>query len=401
MNKEKLKELLGGKKDLAGINEIIKEMKKGMIELLYEEELKKHLGFERSENKEGGRENYRNGRYEKRVKSQEGIIELAVPRDRRGEYEPQVVPKHKGDIFGIEDKIIGLYGLGMSTRDISEHINEIYGYEVSEGTVSNITNRVLEEVKEWQNRPLEEKYAVCFLDGMVYKVKKEGMVQNVTVYLVIGINMEGYKEILGIYVGGVESSKYWLTVLNELKTRGVKEIMIFCTDNLAGLDEAIKATYRGSDHQKCIVHQIRNSVKHVHWKDIKEVCDDLKEIYKASNVEAAEDNLNSFCSKWDKKYAYIGKSWRNNWEYLSTFWKYPFEIRKLIYTTNPIESFNRYMRKVTKNKSSFPSEDALLKSLYLGARNAEKKFLTKVKDWGTIYSQLLIIGQNNVEPTND
>ena len=395
MDKELLKSLLGDKKDLSGINEIIKDMKKTMIELLYEEELKEKLGFSKSENKEGGRENYRNGSYGKKVQSQDGIIELDVPRDRKGEYEPQIIPKYKSDIFGIEDKIIGLYGLGMSTRDISEHIKEIYDFEISESTVSNVTNRVLSEAKEWQSRALKEKYAVCFLDGMVYKVKKDGIIQKVTAYIVVGIDMDGYKEVLGLYIGGIESSKYWLTVLNELKTRGVKEIMIFCTDNLPGLDEAIKSSYKDASHQKCIVHQIRNSVKHVSWKDKKEVCVDLKKIYTSPNVDIAWSNLEEFCDKWDKKYKYIGKSWRENWDYLTTFWEYPAEIRKLIYTTNPIEGFNRHMRKVTKNKSSFLTEDALMKSLYLGIRNVEKKFLTKIKDWGIIYSKLLIMSQEN------
>jgi transposase-like protein len=400
MDKSKLKELFGDAKNISDINEIVKDMKKNLIELFYEEELKEHLGFSKSENKEGGRENHRNGSYSKSVKSQDGIIELNVPRDRNGEYEPQIIPKYKGDIFGIEDKIIGLYGLGMSTRDISDHIKEIYDFDVSESTVSNITNKVLTEAKEWQSRALKEKYAVVFLDGMVYKVKKEGVIQKVTAYIVVGIDMDGYKDVLGLYLGGFESSKYWLTVLNELKTRGVKEIMIFCTDNLTGLDDAIKSTYKNADHQKCIVHQIRNSVKHVSYKDLKEVCKDMKKIYTSVNADIALNNLEDFCDKWDKKYSYIGKSWRANWCYLTTFWKYPSEIRKMIYTTNPIEGFNRHMRKITKTKSSFPSEDALLKSLYLGIKNVEKKFLTKIRDWGIIYSQLLIMEQNDEELNN-
>ena len=397
MDKDVLRKLLGDTNDLAGINELFKDMKKGIIELLYDEEMKEQLGFSKSENKKGGRDNYRNGSYEKKVKSSEGVIELDVPRDRNGEFEPKIVPKHQNDIFGIDDKIIGLYGLGMSTRDISDYLKELYDCELSEQSISNITNRVLVEAKEWQNRALKEKYAVCFLDGMIFKVKKDGIIQKITVYVVIGIDMDGYKDVLGLYISGVESSKYWLSVLNELKTRGVKDIMIFCTDNLAGLDEAIKSAFSKSNHQKCIVHQIRNSVKHVSWKDMKEVCSDLKKIYTAANIDSAESYLDDFCDKWDKKYDYIGRSWRGNWEYLTTFWQYPVEIRKLIYTTNPIEGFNRYMRKITKNKSSFPTEDSLLKSLYLGVKNVEKKFLTKIRDWGIIYSQLLIMQQDNEE----
>jgi transposase-like protein len=262
MDKELLKKLKGDAKSLSDLNKIFVEMKKGLIELMYDEEMKEHLGFSRSENKEGGRENYRNGSYRKIVKSKDGEIELEVPRDRQGEYEPKIVAKGKRDIFEIEDKIIRLYGMGLSTRDISENIKELYGFEVTEGTISNITNWVLEKVKIWQNRPLQEKYAVMFLDGLYYNVKEEGVVRKTSVYGLIGIDMQGRKEVLGLYIGASESAKYWLNVLMEIKGRGVKEVLIFCTDNLAGIKEAIQGAYPGSDHQKCIVHQIRNSVVH-------------------------------------------------------------------------------------------------------------------------------------------
>jgi transposase-like protein len=385
--REKLKELLGGAVDLQGVNDLVTELRKEIIEMAYDEELKTRLGFSKNEKRPEDSDNYRNGSYDKTVKSSSGEIDLSVPRDRNGEFEPQIVKKYQTDIFGIEDKIISLYGCGMSTRDISENIRELYGFDVSAEVVSNVTNRVLAEVKEWQSRPLKSVYAVIFMDGLVFKVKKDGIMQKNTAYGCIGVDMEGQKEVLSIHIGGVESSKYWVSVMNDLKARGVQQVLIFCTDNLKGLDDAIRSCFPESDHQKCIVHQIRNSVKHVSYKDLKEVCVDLKRIYTAPTAEAGMAKS----EKWDKKYAYISRSWLDNWEQLSTFWTYPNEIRRLIYTTNPIESFNRCLRKVTKNKSTFPSEDALIKSLYLGIRRLEKKWTTKVHNWGIIYSQLLIL----------
>ena len=389
--REKLKELLGEARDLAGVNALVTELRKEIIELMYDEELKDHLGFSKNSTRPEDSDNYRNGSYDKTVKTSNGNLELSVPRDRKGEFEPQIVKKHQTDIFGIEDKIISLYGCGMSTRDISDNIKELYGFEVSADTVSNITNRVLSEVKEWQSRPLKSTYAVIFMDGMVYKIKKDGVMQKCTVYGCVGVDMDGNKDPLSLHIGGIESSKYWVSVMNDLKARGVQSVLIFCTDNLKGIDDAIKSCFPESDHQKCIVHQIRNSVKHVSHKDLKEVCADLKRIYTASTAEAGMNKLEIFSDKWDKKYEYISKSWLDNWEQLSTFWEYPNEIRRLIYTTNPIESFNRNMRKVTKNKPTFPSEDALCKSLFLGIKNLEKKWTTKIANWGIIYSQLLIL----------
>jgi transposase-like protein len=387
---EKIRDLLqecGG----LSLNEIIREITKNTIEVMYSEELRQHLGFKKQEKLAGGRTNYRNGTSKKFVRSSQGPIELAVPRDRNGEFEPMVVKKHQTDILGIEDKIISLYATGMTTRDISDNIQEIYGSSISAETVSNITNRVIGEAREWQARPLKKTYAVCFMDGMVFKVKRDGCSQRTTLYVCIGIDLEGRKEVLSISVNAAESAKYWMSVMSDLKSRGVNDILIFCTDNLTGLDESIKASFPNSDHQKCIVHQIRNSTKHVAVKERKEVCDDLKSIYAAPNAGSGEDQLNAFCQKWDAKYSYIGKSWRSNWEYLSTFWGYPLEIRKLIYTTNPIESFNRYIRKVTKNRAIFPSEDALIKSVYLGICRLEKKWTGKIRTWGAIYSQLTVL----------
>ena len=289
------------------------------------------------------------------------------------------------------DKIISLYGCGMSTRDISDNIHELYGFDVSAETISNITNRVISDMKDWQSRALKSVYAVVFMDGMVFKIKKDGIIQKRTVYTCIGIDMDGKKEVLSLHIGGSESAKYWLSVMNDMKSRGVQDVLIFCTDNLTGLNDAINACYPNADHQKCIVHQIRNSVKHVSYKDLKEVCNDLKSIYKAPNGEIGFKNLAEFGEKWDNKYSYIAKSWIDNWAELSTFWKYPEEIRRLIYTTNPIESFNRNMRKYTKNKPTFQSEESLAKSLFLGILKVEKKWTSKVQNWGIIYSQLTIL----------
>jgi transposase-like protein len=397
--REKLKELLGDGKDLKAVNELMTELKKEVIEMMYDEELKHHLGFSKNGQRPEELDDYRNGSYEKKVKSSSGEIELSVPRDRNGEFEPRVVKKYQTDIFGIEDKIISLYGCGMSTRDISENIKELYGFEVSAEVISNVTNRVLSEIKEWQSRPLKSVYAVVFMDGMVFKSKKDGVMQKITAYGCIGIDLDGQKDVLSMHIGGAESSKYWLNVMNDLKASGVQQVLIFCTDNLKGLDDAIKSCFPESDHQKCIVHQIRNSVKHVSYKDLKEVCGDLKAIYTAPTAEVGMLNLEAFADKWDKKYEYISRSWLENWEFLSSFWNYPTEIRRLIYTTNPIESFNRCLRKVTKNKPTFPSEDALMKSLYLGIRRLEKKWTTKVRDWGIIYSQLLILFGDKIDRT--
>ena len=380
-----------GIKDIAGVESLVQEMKKVLIEDMYQAELDTHLGYSKNGERPEESGNYRNGSYHKFVKTKDGELELIVPRDRSGEFEPQVVKKHQMDITKIEDKIIGLYGCGMSTRDISDNIKEIYGFEVSAETISNITRRVLTDVKEWQSRALKPVYAAVFMDGMVFKVKKEGIVQKCTAYACIGVDLDGQKEVLSLHIGGVESAKYWVSVMNDLKSRGVQDVLIFCTDNLSGISEAIKACYPQSDHQKCVVHQIRNSVKHVGYKDLKEVCADLKKIYTAPSAEIGFQNLNDFAEKWDNKYAYISRSWRDNWEQLSTFWTFPDEIRRLIYTTNPIESFNRCLRKVTKNRPSFPDEDALIKSLFLGIQRLERKWTSKIHNWGVIYSQLQIL----------
>jgi len=391
LSEEQLKNLIKSVGNIADLNQLFVQMKKEMIETIYDEELKQHLGFAKSEQSSDGRDNYRNGSYSKTLKGEHGTFPVDVPRDRNGEFSPQIVPKGSKDIFEIENKIINLYGLGMSTRDITNHIKEMYGMDMSPAAISGITDRVLEQARQWQSQPLQEIYPVVFLDGMVFKVKENNAIVKKTVYALIGINMDGFKEVLAIHIGEVESAKYWLSVLNNLRDRGVREVLIFCTDNLSGINQAIDAAFPKADHQKCIVHQIRNSLKHVSYKDMKQMAKDLKAIYTAKDEETGRKNLSFFKEKWDKKYPYVSLSWERNWAELATFWGYPPEIRRLIYTTNPIESFNRNVRKYTKTKPVFNGEDSLLKSVFLGVQNIEKKWSTKINNWGIIYSQLLIL----------
>ncbi|MDB5052808.1 MAG: family transposase, partial [Bacilli bacterium] len=307
----------------------------------------------------------RNGKSKKTVVSEYGEQEIEVPRDRQGEFNPIVVKKHQSNVTGIEDQIIALYAKGVSTRDIQDHLEHLYGIEVSPTMISNVTNKIIPLIKEWQNRPLQSVYAVVFLDAIHFKVKQDGQIVNKAAYMVIGIDLDGCKDVLGMWIGENESSKFWLNVLNDLKNRGVQDILITCVDNLTGFTQAITACYPKTEIQKCIIHQIRNSVRFVSYKDLKKVTTDLKPIYKAVTEEAALLELDRFEEAWASKYPLIIRSWRNNWDELATFFKYSPEIRKLIYTTNMIESYHRQLRKVTKGKSIFPSDESLLKMLYL------------------------------------
>jgi transposase-like protein len=369
---------------------LLRDLTKEVIDALYEGELTEHLGYEKHEQGRSQDGNSRNGKGKKTVKSHVGQIELEPPRDRAGTFDPQVVKKRQRDISGIEQKVISMYAKGMSTRDISSHIQEIYGYELSAESISAITDKVIERAREWQARPLESIYAIVFMDGMVVKMRVDGTVRKQTVYMVIGVDLEGNKSCLGLYFAETESAKYWLTVMNELQNRGVDDILIFAVDNLTGISEAIGAIYPQAEIQKCIVHQMRNSLRFVAWKERKSVAADLKKIYTASTEEQGLEQLEIFSDTWDEKYPHISRSWRSNWAELSTFYKYSPEIRKLIYTTNPIESFNRGVRKVTKTRSIFPTEDACLKLIYLATEDIEKRWTQTIRGWGKIYSQLII-----------
>ena len=317
-------------------------------------------------------------------------IDLNIPRDRKNEYEPQIIPKYQREITGIEGQIIALYGKGMSNRDIEDHLRGLYGIDVSPTMISKITDKILPEIREWQTRQLEETYPIVFMDAIHYSVRQDAVVIKKAVYVLIGINLRGEKEVLGFWIGENESSKFWLNILNEIGARGVKDILIISVDNLKGFSEAIQTKFPKSEIQKCIVHQIRNSIKYVSSKDMKEFTKDLKTIYKAISLDQAETNLLQFEEKWGKKYQAAVKSWRDNWEELTTYFKYPEEVRKLIYTTNAIENFNRQLRKYTKTKSSYPTDDSLMKSIYLSMNEITKKWTGKIQNWGQINSQLSI-----------
>jgi putative transposase len=349
-----------------------------------------HLGYQKHEVENKQTSNSRNGKSKKKVMSEYGEQEIIIPRDRQGEFEPLVVKKHQSNVTGIEDQIIALYAKGVSTRDIQDHLENMYGIEVSPTLISNVTNKIIPLIKEWQNRPLQGVYAVVFLDAIHFKVKQDGAIVNKAAYMVIGIDLDGSKDVLGMWIGENESAKFWLSVLNDLKNRGVQDILITCVDNLTGFTQAISACYPKTEIQKCIIHQIRNSTRYVSYKDLKKVTADLKPIYKAVSEEMALVELDRFEEAWGSKYPLILRSWRNNWDELATFFKYPAEIRKLIYTTNIIESYHRQLRKVTKGKSIFPTDEALLKMLYLATMDVTRKWTGRVQNWGQMLLQLSV-----------
>lgn len=375
--------------DMSDINTLFKEFVGDILENGLEAELDDELGYSKYDYRNKDTDNSRNGYSSKTMKTSFGEVDIDVPRDRKGEFEPQLVKKQQTSLSGdIEEKILSMYAKGMTTRDIDAHIREIYGLEVSDSTVSRITDKILPVVKEWQQRPLEEIYAVVFLDAIHYHVRSEGQIVKKAVYIAIGINMSGIKEVLGMWVGENESAKYWLSILNGLRNRGVEDILIACVDGLTGFDNAIEAVYPKTEIQQCIIHQIRNTTRFVSYKDIKALMADLKRVYAAANEETALYELEAFGEKWNAKYPKIAQSWEANWSKLSTYFKYPQEVRTLIYTTNVIEGFNRQLRKVTKSKSVFPTDDSLLKMLYLAMIDITKKWTGKRRDWGIIHSQL-------------
>jgi putative transposase len=336
--------------------------------------------------------NRKNGTSKKMIKSSVGSFELETPRDRESSFEPDIIKKRETILAdSLEDKIIGLYGLGTSLRDISTHIKEMYDTEISSSTLSSITDRIIPQIKEWQQRPLDEVYCIVWMDAMYYKVRDNGRVENRAVYNILGITTEGKKELLGMYVSQNEGANFWLSVLTDLQNRGIKDILIACIDNLKGFAEAINSIYPATEVQSCIVHQIRNSLKYVASKDQKEFIKDLKEVYQATTKDFAEDNLINVTEKWGKKYPIVTDSWNNNWKKLSTYFKYTESIRRLIYTTNTIEGFHRQVRKVTKTKASFTNDMALLKLIYLATRNISKKWTQPLQNWSLTVSQLSII----------
>ena len=373
--------------------------KQGVEEML-KAELEAHLGYEKHSKEGYGSGNSRNGSFSKKIKTDNlGDMVLNIPRDRNGEFEPQLIPKGQRMSDKLEEAITGMYSRGMTTSDICEQVKEIYGVDVSEGTISNVTNRIIEHVKEWQNRTLESVYLTVWMDGIVLKVRQNGKYINKCIFIVIGLKNDGLKDVLGMWIAENESASFWLTVLTDLKARGVEDILIACTDNLNGFTQAIKGVFPNTVTQLCIVHQIRNSCKYVVWKDRKEFCSDLKNIYAATNLEVAEKALFAMDLKWGTKYKYAIQSWQNNWENLTHYFNYPLEIRKIIYTTNTIENLNRGIRKYTKTKVQFTDDNAVQKAVYLAILNIEKKWNMPIHNWGIILHQFLTIFENRCKVT--
>lgn len=371
------------------------ELYKRGVEEMLKAELDEHLGYEKHSRDGHNSGNSRNGSYSKKVKTDSlGDLVLNIPRDRNSEFEPQLIPKGSRMSDKLEESIIGMYSRGMTTSDISSHVKEIYGVDVSEGTISNVTNRIIEHVKEWQNRPLESVYFTVWMDGIVLKVKQNGKYINKCIYLVIGLKNDGLKEVLGMWMAETESASFWMGVLTDLKARGVEDILIACTDNLKGFTDAIKGVFPDTVTQLCIVHQIRNSCKYVVWKDRKPFCADLRAVYAATNKQAAGDALESLDAKWGHKYKHAISSWRANWENLTNYFDFPLEIRKIIYTTNTIENLNRGIRKYTKTKVQFVDDNAAQKAVYLAIINIEKKWNMLPQNWGLILHQFVTIFEN-------
>ena len=385
-----------GIKDTNDIKDMLKDLMSGTIQTMLEAEIEHELGYAKNSVSEKNTSNSRNGYSKKTVRSEYGNINLDIPRDRNAEFEPQIIPKYQREITGIEGQILSLYAKGMSSRDIEEHLNNLYGIDVSPSMISKITDKIIPEIREWQSRQLEDVYPVVFMDAIHYSVRKEGIVVKKAVYLAIGIDREGRKEVMGFWIGENESSKYWLNILNELKNRGVQDILIMSVDNLKGFSEAISSVFSRTEIQKCIVHQIRNSIRHISYKDVREFASELKEMYNAPTLEQAENRLDALEEKWGKKYMAVINSWRSNWNELTTYFKYDTKIRKLIYTTNPIESLNRQLRKYTKTKSLYPTDEALMKSVYLSLKEATKKWTGRILGWGEIYSQLSIYFEGRI-----
>lgn len=378
-------------KDGTDVNSIMRDMMSIILEGLLDQELDEELSYSKYDYRNKETNNSRNGHSQKTMHTSYGDMEIDIPRDRNGEFEPQIVKKYQNTVTqDMEEKIISMYAKGMTTGDIESHMRELYDLDISDSTISRITDKILPIVKEWQERPLEEIYAVVFMDAIHYHVRHEGRIVKRAVYIAIGIDMDGHKDVLGMYVGQNESAKFWLSILNGLKNRGVEDILIACVDGLTGFPQAIEAVFPQTEIQQCIIHQIRNTTKFVSYKEIKALMADLKRVYAAPTEEIALTELDSFDEKWSGKYPKIAKSWKDNWANLSTYFKYPEAVRRLIYTTNTIEGFNRQLRKVTKSKTVFPSDDSLLKMLYLAMTDITKKWTGHRQDWGQIHSQLEI-----------
>jgi len=381
--------------DLTGKDGILTPLIKQLTEAALKAELEAHLDSDETPNR-------KNGSSKKTIKSSSGSFELETPRDRAGSFEPQLIKKHQTHLTDeIERKILSLFGLGMSYQDIASHVAELYGLEVSSATISAVTDKLIPELKQWQQRPLQSHYPFLWLDAIHYKVKTEGRYENKAVYTVLGLNLAGKKEILGLYLSDTEGANFWLSVLTDLNNRGVKDILIAAVDGLTGFPEAINAIYPNTEVQLCIIHQIRNSMKYVASKNHKAFMADLKPVYRAVSKEAAEAALDELESRWGAQYPIVLKSWRNKWENLSVYFKYPADIRRVIYTTNAIEAVHRQFRKLTKTKGAFPNDNSLLKLLYVGIQNASKKWTMPIQNWNLTLSQLAIYFEGRLDEVLD
>ena len=371
------------------IQDALKDLLGGTIKEMMEVEMDDHLGYEKSERSNS--DDYRNGYKSKRVTGNDGALEIDVPQDRKSTFEPKVVKKRQKDISDVDQKIISMYAKGMTTRQISETIEDIYGFEVSEGFISDVTDKIIPQIEDWQNRPLDEIYPIVYIDAIHYSVREEGIIRKLAAYVILGINTEGKKDVLTINIGDNESSKYWLSVLNELKNRGVKDILVLCADGLSGMKEAISAAFPKTEYQRCIVHMVRNTLKYVPDKDRKAFATDLKTIYHATDEKKALAALDKVTEKWTPKYPNSMKRWKDNWDCISPIFKFSDTVRKVIYTTNAIESLNSTYRKLNRQRSVFPSDTALLKALYLATFEATKKWTTTIRNWAQVYGELCIM----------
>lgn len=377
------------------LSNFLKQIQKRGLEKILEGELDGHLDYEKHQKSASG--NTRNGYSEKKIKSSYGEDTIKVPRDRNGSFNPMIVPKRQNIVDGIENVIVSLYAKGMSNSDIEEQISEVYNFDVSTTTISRITDRITNDIVAWQNRPLEPVYLIVWMDGIVFKVRENSKVINKTIYIAVGLRRDGRKEVLGLWLGKNESAAFWMSVLTDMKARGLEDILITATDNLNGFTDTIRNVFPQSKTQICVVHQIRNACRYVVWKDKRDFTKDMKFIYDAPTKQAAEAALEDFAQKWNSKYSYAIKSWRENWEDLTVFYEFPLEIRKIIYTTNLIENLNGKIRKYTKNKLSFPTDEAVTKSVYLALREATKKWTMPIRNWGVILNQFLIIFEERVQ----
>ena len=387
--------------ELAGKNGLLKKLTSRFYSKALDAEMDEHLGYKKNDNAGDNSGNSRNGYTTKTVINDDNDrIEVKVPRDRNSTFEPVIIPKHEKRTPLFNDQIISMYSFGMSTRDIQRHLQQVYGVEVSPETISNITESVMADVREWQNRPLEKSYPILFLDALRVNSRQDGKNINKALYVALAINWEGRKEVLGLWLADTEGAKFWMSVLTDIKNRGVEDILIACMDGLTGFPDAVKAVFPDTHIQHCIVHMIRNSTKFVSYKDLKAVCRDLKEVYSAINAESGHEALEEFGKKWNDKYPMIQASWERNWNDLTEFFNYPKDIRRAIYTTNAIESLNFSLRKVTRNKSSFPDDDSIYKVMYLAIKNASTRWTMSIKDWGLAVNQFAILFDGRVPGFN-